>query len=360
LVNFPVYMGVTKEPRNRDLNDHQIWAICELCSCIQLVELLPLPILYKKNHHKEVVGEVWKRHHDRFAQFILDTKPTKILEIGGAHGYLAKRITSSNSKVNYTLVEPDSNLVAENIRLVIGYIEDHLIELVNQDTVVHSHVLEHMYNPVEFFEKVALHMRIGSRLIISIPNMAQLLKLGGMNSLNFEHTYLLTPEHLQMFFCNFGFTEVRREDFESHSIFFSAVKTDKSMKTFFPYKESIRQKVMLQSREFLDLIDKTRKFVYEANRAISERKHNTFLFGAHIFSQALVSMGLDETRIEGVLDNASSKQGSRLYGTNLKVFSPEAALRDRSEVSVVLRASHYQSEIVNQLREINPKINIIE
>lgn len=353
-------MGVTEEPRNRDLKDHQVWAICELCSCIQLAELLPLPTLYKKNHHKEVVGQVWKRHHDKFAQFIMATRPTNILEIGGAHGYLAKLITSSNLKINYTLVEPDSNLVSSNIRLVNGYIEDHLIEVLNQDTVVHSHVLEHIYNPVEFFEKVASHMRIGSRLIISIPNMAQLLRLGGMNSLNFEHTYLLTPEHLQMFFCNFGFNEVRREDFESHSIFFSAVKTNKSIKTLSPYEESMRRTVMLQSTEFLHLIKRTRKFVRKVNQVISETDYRTFLFGAHIFSQALVSMGLNETRVEGVLDNASSKQGSRLYGTNLKVFSPEAALRDREKVSVILRASHYQSEIINQLREINPNVMIIE
>ena len=48
-----------------------------------------------------------------------------------------------------------------------------------------------------------------------------------------------------------------------------------------------------------------------------------FLYGAHIFSQYLLAFGLNQNKIEGILDNSQLKIGKRLYGTNLKVFDPK-------------------------------------
>jgi len=84
-----------------------------------------------------------------------------------------------------------------------------------------------------------------------------------------------------------------------------------------------------------------------------------FCFGAHVFSQALLSKGLPESSLTGVLDNSPRKIGSRLYGTNLRVFNPDTLVHSAAPI-VALSASHFQEEIRSQLLSLNSKTRIIE
>ena len=149
-------MGVTNKDYASDQFFDQTWAECNNCGCLQLLKLLPLSLIYQYNHHTEVVGQVWKNHHDSFANFIARNKPRKILEIGAAHGYLAKELSRELPNSEYTIVEPDSNMVSPNINIIKGYIEDHYSELKEKDCVIHSHVLEHVYKPVDFINQISI------------------------------------------------------------------------------------------------------------------------------------------------------------------------------------------------------------
>ena len=74
---------------------------------------------------------------------------------------------------------------------------------------------------------------------------------------------------------------------------------------------------------------------------------SAFLFGAHIFSQYLLSFGLDQSKIHGILDNSTLKIGKRLYGTNLTVFNPKVIANE--DVGVILKVGSYRNEIIDQL-----------
>ena len=79
-----------------------------------------------------------------------------------------------------------------------------------------------------------------------------------------------------------------------------------------------------------------------------------------MFSQYLISFGLQMSKIIRLLDNDPQKHGKRLYGTPFTVFSPEA-LRGLKKPRVVLRAYVYSAEIKSQiLNEINPATQFIE
>ena len=69
--NVAVYMGTVLTVSEEDKTYDQKWSVCKKCGCIQLLELLPLEELYSKNHHSEVVGQIWAEHHASFARFIL-------------------------------------------------------------------------------------------------------------------------------------------------------------------------------------------------------------------------------------------------------------------------------------------------
>ena len=114
-----------------------------------------------------------------------------------------------------------------------------------------------------------------------------------------------------------------------------------------------------QSKKFLDMVESLVEFVAATNKLIDNHSGPIYLFGAHVFSQSLIFLGLKTDKILGVLDNASGKQNKRLYGTSFKVFNP-SVISETNNVMVVLNASHYQSEIRDQLLSLNRNIKIVE
>jgi 2-polyprenyl-3-methyl-5-hydroxy-6-metoxy-1,4-benzoquinol methylase len=347
-------MGVTNSNVAGDQFFNQTWAECLDCGCIQLLNLLPPSLLYQSNHSTEVVGQVWKDHHDAFSQFISQNTPTRILEIGAAHGYLANELTKKLVTLEYTIVEPDSNLVSPHIKVIKGYIEDHFSELKNKDCIIHSHVLEHVYRPVEFINQISNHISIGTEMYVSFPNMDGLIKSGGLNSLNFEHTYLLDPQQAEAIFENAGFSILERDTYLSHSYFYRLKKKINASKDFAKVPN-----ISSQSHKFLEMVESLKDFVSTTNKFLESHTGPVYLFGAHIFSQSFISFGLSVEKISGILDNSKDKQNKRLYGTPFKVFDP-SVISEGKDITVVLNASHYQSEIRDQLISINKHVTIIE
>jgi hypothetical protein len=353
LDNFPIYMGTTLNPIKQDKTYNQKWAMCENCGCIQLTELLSLAELYSKNHHSEVVGNIWIEHHISFAKFISSNAPKNIIEIGGAHGYLATLIIKELKNTQYTMVEPDTNLVSDGITVIKGYIEDHIEVINGKDSIIHSHVLEHVYEPIDFLSKIVNEMKPESNMYISFPNIMALIRAKGANSLNFEHTYLLLPEQIESIFNSLGLAIVNKMSYLEHSFFYHLKKVGvKSKMNSLP---NISEK----SKQFITMITDLRSFVSKVNEVVKNLDVPVFLFGAHVFSQTLVVLGLDIERIYGIIDNAESKQNQRLYGTKLLVYPPQI-IAEFSSVYVVLKASHYQEEIKSQLLEINPNTIVLE
>jgi len=86
---------------------------------------------------------------------------------------------------------------------------------------------------------------------------------------------------------------------------------------------------------------------------------DTFIFGAHIFTQFLLNFGLEESSFSCVLDNDKRKQKNRLYGTGLFVRSPEV-LRSINNPTVILKAGQYTEEIMTDIiNNINPNTRFI-
>ena len=98
--------------------------------------------------------------------------------------------------------------------------------------------------------------------------------------------------------------------------------------------------------------------VADLNEKIDNFDGPVYLFGAHIFSQFLLEFGLKTDRIVSILDDSELKQGKRLYGSNLFVEKPPVA-KDKGAVLAIVKAGSYTEEISNRLREMNPKITII-
>ena len=52
--------------------------------------------------------------------------------------------------------------------------------------------------------------------------------------------------------------------------------------------------------------------IRDYNDKLARIESPIYLFGAHVFSQFLIQMGLNTTKIVNILDNDKNKQGKRL------------------------------------------------
>jgi 2-polyprenyl-3-methyl-5-hydroxy-6-metoxy-1,4-benzoquinol methylase len=352
---FPVFMGCTEQDTSKDVLADMNWKISRESGMIQLNPLLPLDVVYNTEHGSGTVGKAWDEHHASFANFIYKFNPKNILEIGGLHGALAKNYLELNSNINWTMIEPnpivDSSLP---IKVIKGFFDDTFTSDDKFDTIVHSHVLEHIYNPDEFMSHKSSFMNNGDLLIFTIPNMEVMLENNYTNCINFEHTIYLTEPYVEYFLSKYNFELVEKQYFrKDHSIFYCAKKTNSTQVNL---PDGLYEKNKLVFQKY---IDSHINDVAKINEITIHSNIPVYLFGAHVFSQYLISFGLDISKIECLLDNDPKKENKRLYGTSLISKSPKI-LKDIGKALVILRAGVYNEEIKNDiLTNINSNIIFI-
>lgn len=349
---FPVFMGCTDKPSLTDLKEDMQWGISRSSGLIQLQKLLPLDVLYSEEHNSGVVGGIWIKHHLEFAKFIASYNPNSILELGGAHGILAKNYLKHKS-IPWTILEPNPSPVEGcPAKFIKGFFDSSFTPESSYDAVVHSHVIEHIYEPSQFMDQLARFIEEDKLLIFSMPNMEVMLKNKYNNCINFEHTVFLTEPYIQFLLKKYGFTILRKEYFlDDHSIFYACKKEKRAKDST---GESLNGLYAKNKNIFNGYIEYYQLLTEDLNNKIVNLDFPVYLFGAHVFSQYLLGFGLNSDCIKGILDNDRAKVGKRLYGTEFLVQHPEILAQDKTP-AVILRAGAYNNEIKEQiLGSINP------
>ena len=354
--NFPVFMGCTNKDKSTDLLSDMNWKISQNSGMIQLNPLLPLDIVYSAEHGSGTTGKAWDEHHDAFAQFINKYEIKNILEIGGLHGILAQKYFNLDGKAKWTIIEPNP-IIPESIpvKVITGFFNNDFISEEKFDAIIHSHLLEHVYNPDEFMSHQSSFMKDDDLLLFTLPNMQVMLENKYTNCINFEHTMYLIEPYIEYFLNKHNFEIVEKQYFrKDHSIFYCAKKTSNNIVTKLP-----NNLYELNKNTFQKYIDYHVEDVNKINEITSKTMVPVYLFGAHVFSQYLISFGLDTSNIVCLLDNDTRKEDKRLYGTSLISKSPKI-LKDIPEVLVILRAGVYNDEVKKDiLTNINPNVIFI-
>ena len=342
--NFPIFMGITKENEKKDKRNEMSWWISKSSGMIQLSPLIPLEELYFNAHAPGEVGKMWEQHHEDFSKFVIESNcNNKIFEIGGASGILANKCHTKAPNLNWKIIEPNppSSVEGCKAKFIKGFFDNNFNHNLKDSTVIHSHVLEHIYDPHAFMKILSDKIDKNGKIIFSIPNMEVWLKNKFTNYLNFEHTYLLNETYCELFLKFYGFKILNKKYFmKDHSIFYSVEKKEKNNLFHFNDKNSYLKNKKL----FIEFLNFHKDLINDLNKIIDKNKSEVYLFGAHIFSQFLINFGLKQDKIVAILDNDASKQLKRLYGTTLQVNSPKI-LKNKKNPTVILRAGVYNEEI---------------
>ena len=350
--NFPIKMGCTNQDIKKDLFADMVWG-CSDNGIVQLKELLPLEVLYSDSHSPGTVGKTWKLHHENFSNFLKkDIDNKNILEIGGASGLLVDNFLNTDKKFKWDIIEPSNQTFNDKRITHYRVLFEDFIENQKYDVVAHSHLFEHVYNPIQFQLKINKVLKLEGFQYVSLPNMPHWLNNGYSNSLNFEHTFYYDQNILEDLFSKTGFEIV---DYKTgdHSLFFKTKKI-KDIKTMIKPDLEIQVNSEDMFKSYIKDLEETVNKI----KNISSSVDKIYLFGAHIFSQKLLNIGLKESLVFGILDNDKYKQGKRLYGTNKLVYDPEIISSEKN-ICVVVKAGLYTKEIIDQINIINDKVKII-
>lgn len=340
LKNFPIKMGVTDSKIENDLYANMTFYIDKNTGMIQLGELIPQDLLYSDAHYNNVASS-WMEHHRAFADFVSKYHPQKVFEIGGGTGLLSYCYEKCE-EAEWTILESAPNPVKGcKAKFIQGLFDEKYKIQGNYDAVIHSHTMEHFYKPLQVIKNIANSMPTGSFMFFSVPNMEEIFSRRYTNVMNFEHWYYCSEPYISNILNLAGYEVLERKLFkEEHSVFYAARLTNlvRQIANYDGLYEKNKKLLFDWKKYHQDLVN-------QINESLKKyENHKIYLFGAHVYAQFLIAFGLDTENIECVLDNDSSKQGHRLYGTNYQVFSTDILLKEKEPV-IILHAGTHNGEI---------------
>lgn len=351
---FPIYMGVVKKNYKYEYKDINYY-INRMTGTVQIYPRVPLKKLYFKSHGSGKIGGTWKSHHENFFKFFKKYLEDKIIEIGGGHNSMSKYFQTTTLKKDCKIISFEPNAQKSKLRnhqIIKNFFDYKSVELNNIkdcNIVVHSHLFEHIYDPIKFLRLIKKVLKKGGYNIFSIPNIKKLIQNNQSNAMNFEHPYFLEEDLVDQLLRGCGFKIIKKKYFKSHSIFYQTKSINKIQKiNYFKFNKNFSFFKKYQKRINLD--------IKNLNSKIRNKKY--FIFGAHIFSQNLIFNNLNTDGVIGILDNDPEKINQFLYGTNFKVYKPNI-IRKYKKPIIILRTGTYNNEIIRQLKLINNSTKII-
>lgn len=348
---MPLFMGAVEEKEPFLFGDMNFQK-CNFCGNVQIGSDVSSDILYRLNHNLEVIGSLWKEHYIEFYSFIeKDIKNKRVLEISDPS---AKIATKGNDYISWTIIEPNPNFdPSEKIKLIRSYFDKNFQISEEYDVLVHSHFMEHAFDPNGFLKKCFDSLPKNGIMAFSVPNMDHLLKTKCVpnNILHFEHTYFYDRKVLNYLLSKNGFEILETKDHKSHSWFYKCKKSTDLILTEFKNEEDV-------SEMFLGLHNHHKNKLKDINKALEEVDiSHRFLFGGHVNSQYYIQNGL--SRVYMILDNSKSKQEKLLYGTEYRIQGPSTLVGINTPIVVCSHTGPYFEEITTQLRQINPTVKVL-
>ena len=281
-----------------------------------------------------------------------------ILEIGGGTLLLASKILTNNKINKYTVYEKNLTLKHSDdkrISIIDKYFtyNTHINE--HYDIYIHSHVLEHVWNPKEFIECIEKNICVGSYHCFIVPNLKETFSKKYTNALDFEHNFFIIEDYIDIILHNNNFKIIKKKFYLDHSIIYITQKIEnkKLILKNFPNLYNQNKQIALDFYNYhIDLIEKL-------NKQINNFNGELYLFGGTGFSIYLIMFGLQTDKIIYILDNDPEKENKKVYGTNFIVKNPKI-IKNKPNIGIIIKAASYQLEIEEQLYQLNNNIIILK
>ena len=370
--NFKTKSTLMMVSDDRKMDENELFDLqfvaCTHCGCVQLQKLYDPSVIYSQPLQC-YNGPTLKTHYELFSTFILDhiSDTNHILEIGGSYGRLAK-IISETKEIGQDRIESYRimEVVSEqyppipNIEYISGNCETFDYRSFPIDTMIMSHVFEHLYEPRTFLKKIR-DANI-QHIFLSNPDMENLAKTGDINNLNILHTYYIDTRYLTYLFNEYGYVLKNTSNYENNSVFYHFMLDSRpDVRSIVPYKNP-------------ELPDYTLNFYRNLQSSIHNIQISTpfFICPSGFYGKFVYNYLHENTRrfVLGFLDSDPMKIGKRLSGTPCQIYPKNTiqshdddVLRDGNEPDqlsdrkdVLIVSEKHKKELMDELYLINANI----
>uniref|UniRef100_A0A6C0KU93 Methyltransferase n=1 Tax=viral metagenome TaxID=1070528 RepID=A0A6C0KU93_9ZZZZ len=324
---------------------------CKNCGCVQLQNLFLQSDLYLQPL-QIFDGNAYITHNNLFCEFVTNNInfEEKLFEIGGSYGKLAKLIIQkykeNNKEITYKILEYDSTQYPEIDNIEYISYDCELYDYNNINTIIMSHVFEHLYNPRKFIEKIS-NTNV-KNIFISIPDMDNLLKNNDINNLNILHTYYINTGYLVSLMSKNGFKMLKMFNYTNNSIFYY-------------FNKNINTDII----EYTNLnLPKNQKLFYKKMKLNIKNiiiEEPFFICPSGFYGQFIYFNLNKNTRsnLRGFLDSDIFKINKRLSGTKMNIFEKNE-ISNYNKITVLISSVKHNTEIKKELSLYNNNIIFIE
>lgn len=313
--------------------------LCTKCSTAQTKYLGDLSIVYDKNHN-DTYGSLKSGMMVQFANFINENEKIEgILEVGACNDALANCI-QKDKLYNYFIVEPNFTGNPSNITIIKNYAEEIDFRDVPINTIVMSHLFEHLYEPLDILSKIENSKNI-KNIYLNHPDFEHNVRNNTYVVLNSEHTFYIEHNVLIALFQKFGFVLRNRVDYQNHSLFLQFEREE----TESPSLSLINMNVRADMKSFFGTMTSIIRTLHEKIKKNPLKDYYMWPASAHSIS--LFACGFDTSLLKGLLDNSPNKIGKYLHTYNLYCSSFSKILEEGSPTIciIITGAGQYIKEI---------------
>ena len=270
--------------------------------------------------------------------------PESVFQVGCSDGYtLSQFVKRGSSRVSGIDPSNDSHKLAKKlyrIDTIVGTLEEHSITESNFQLVVLTHVLEHLFDPIEALKKCRDFLVDGGWLLIEVPLFEDLTKLPP-GLLTYEHLNYFTEGTLIQAVMEAGFSVNRVEkdyDSDEYPVITLSCQIDKDSMVKLS-QDYVKNRSMLL--EYMDNEKRLWGSAFSRIKSELDIGSTVYIYGAGIHTSQLFANTQieDYLNIVGLLDSAPKLWGSK-FGPYVCINPQEAS---RNVEAIII--SSFASEI---------------
>jgi hypothetical protein len=322
--------------------------LCNKCYAAQTKYLGNLSIIYSKNH-ADNCGSLKVEMQDLFAEFVGKNKQIQgIVEFGACNNFLSSRVLAKNS-TEYYIVEPDYTGDPTGLHIIKDYAENVDIQKLPVNTIVMSHLFEHLYEPMKVLETFSKCSNI-EYIYLNHPDFEHNVRNDTYVVLNSEHTFYIEHSVMFAYFAKFGFKLQERTDYNNHSLFLCFRREPQAIQDESCF---VNKQVPNDMKIFFGNM---KKIVNSLHKTIEENPTKKYyMWPASAHSISLFACGFNTNLLTAMLDNSPNKIGKYLHSYNLYCESFQDVLQraDPNTCIIIGGAGQYIMDIMTTNSQIN-------
>ena len=361
---FPIFFGaVPLERKGKVKRDPLTVAICDECSLVQQVNLLPTSVLddvYTSDYYScpaPTENKVGHRVINEFYSFFNKNIPVlkgRLLEIGCFDGYLLGRLKNDGWDVYGCDPAGQTSIAIKNIgsdRIVNDFFSKSKYQGKKFDVIIFRHLLEHLYDLHSFLDDVEAILQDDGCVFIEVPNIYATFDSGGVGSFFHQHISHFSIETLQLLLRKHRFMI---EEYDETSVLHVKVRKNKG--------------IIKDNKVVVDMKSRREAFLRKYHNIEGEIKRifadpsnaKIAIFGASAGATAMVNIIDQEQRkkISGIFDNDLLKHGKFIEGVDVPISSPEKIKTAQFDI-LIISSYIFSAEIYAQLVKLGVDKNKI-